>query len=126
MKIVLLGKEAQVVWELQRSLSTIGDPVASEQHELDLECLDDVRWRVYRYEPDIIANAAAYTAVDQSESEPDEVYPIKTEAYPLPAKRPHNSRLSGLKLTNIFGVHLPDWHIHVKRLIDELAPQGGL
>jgi len=111
---------------LQRSLSAIYDLVASEQHELDLECLDDVRRWVRPYEPDIIVNAAAYTAVDQAESDSDEVYPIKTEAYPLPAKRPHNSRLSGLKLTNLFGVHLPDWHIHVKRLIGELAPQGGL
>lgn len=300
MKIVLLGKEGQVGWELQRSLSTVGDLVASEQHELDLECLDDVRRWVRRHEPNIIVNAAAYTAVDQAESEPekvrrinaeavgvlaeeanrlnawlvhystdyvfdgekttpydecddanplsvygrsklegeerirdrhpkhmifrtswvfasrgknfartilrlakekeklsvisdqhgaptsaeliadvtalalhravqngshidlagtyhlvargetswhgyaqyvltvarergitlktapDEVYPIKTEAHPLPARRPRNSRLNVSKLTNIFGVHLPDWRIHVRRLIEELASQGCL
>jgi dTDP-4-dehydrorhamnose reductase len=300
MKIVLLGKEGRVGWELQRSLLTVGDLIASEQHELDLECLDDVRRWVCRCKPEIIVNAAAYTAVDQAESEPEkvrrinaeavgvlaeeanrlnawlvhystdyvfdgeknapyeegdlpnplsvygrtkfegeehirqchakhmifrtswvyagrgnnfaktilrlakereklsviddqhgaptsaeliadvtalalhravqngshrdlagtyhlvargetswhgyaqyiltvarergiklktapeEVYPIQTEAYPLPAKRPRNSRLSVSKLTKIFGVHLPDWHIHVNRLIEELASQGGL
>ena len=57
---------------------------------------------------------------------PEEVYPIHTEAYPLPAKRPRNSRLNVSKLTSIFGVHLPDWRHHVRRLIEELASQGGL
>ncbi|WP_455388642.1 sugar nucleotide-binding protein, partial [Petrachloros mirabilis] len=57
---------------------------------------------------------------------PDDVYPIQTEAYPSPAKRPRNSRLNVSKLTKIFGVYLPEWHIHVKRLIEELASQGSL
>lgn len=300
MKILLFGKEGQVGWELQRSLLTVGDIIASEQHELDFENPDDVRGWVRRHEPDIIVNAAAYTAVDQAESEPDkarrinadavgvlaeeasrlnawlvhystdyvfdgekhgpyeeddlpnplsvygrtklegevrirdrhakhlifrtswvfaargenfaktmlrlakeretlnviadqygaptsaelladvtalalhhalpkgsrtdvagtyhlvargettwhdyaqyvitvarergivlkttpeEIYPIKTEAYPLPAKRPRNSRLSVSKLTSVFGVQLPDWRNQVRRLIEELALQGGL
>jgi dTDP-4-dehydrorhamnose reductase len=57
---------------------------------------------------------------------PEGVYPIQTEAYPLPAKRPRNSRLSVSKLTGVFGVHLPDWRNHVRRLIEELGLQGGL
>ena len=300
MKILLLGKEGQVGWELQRSLSTVGGLIASEQRELDLERPDDVRGWVRRHEPDIIVNAAAYTAVDQAESEPEkahrinadavavlaeeanrlnawlvhystdyvfdgekatpydegdganplsvygrtklegeerirdchakhmifrtswvyaargknfaktmlrlakeretlsviadqygaptsaeliaditalalhwairkgsdtdlagtyhlvargetswhgyaqyvlalarengcslktapeEVCPIQTEDYPLPAKRPRNSRLNVSKLTSIYGVHLPDWRNHVRRLIEELASQGGL
>ncbi|MBU6482895.1 MAG: dTDP-4-dehydrorhamnose reductase [Nitrospirae bacterium] len=300
MKILLFGKEGQVGWELRRSLSTVGDLVASEQHELDFENPDHVRGWVRRHEPDIIVNAAAYTAVDQAESEPEkahrinaeavgvlaeeanrlnawlvhystdyvfdgekptpydegdaanplsvygrtklegeerlrarhakhmifrtswvyaargknfaktmlrlakereklsviadqhgaptsaeliadvtalalhralqngshkdlagtyhlvargetswhgyaqyvvtvarergiilkttreEIYPIQTEAYPLPAKRPRNSRLNVSKLTNTFGVHLPDWRNHVRRLIEELASHGCL
>lgn len=300
MKILLFGKEGQVGWELQRSLLTVGDIVASEQHELDFEDPEAVRGWVRRHEPDVIVNAAAYTAVDQAESDPErahrinaeavgvlaeeasrlnawlvhystdyifdgtkngpyeeadlpnplsvygrtklageerirschakhmifrtswvfaargknfaktmlrlakereklnviadqhgaptsaeliadvtalalhravhsnshtdvagtynlvaqgetswhgyaqyvitvarergiilktipeEIYPIQTDAYPLPAKRPHNSRLSVSKLTSVFDVHLPDWHIQVRRLIEELALQGGL
>jgi dTDP-4-dehydrorhamnose reductase len=300
MKILLFGKEGQVGWELQRSLTTVGDLIASELYELDLERPDDVRRWVRRHEPDIIVNAAAYTAVDQAESEPEKahrinadavavlaeeanrlnawlvhystdyvfdgekatpyeegdaanplsvygrtkfegeerirhchakhmifrtswvyaalgknfaktmlrlakerdtvsviadqygaptsaeliadvtalalhravltgsdtdlagtyhlvargetswhgyaqyvltvarergvmlktapeaVYAIQTEDYPLPAKRPHNSRLNASKLTDRYGVHLPDWRIHVRRLIDELAAHGGL
>ena len=56
---------------MQRSLSTVGDLIASELYELDLERLNDVRGWVCRQEPDIIVNAAAYTAVDQAESEPE-------------------------------------------------------
>lgn len=52
------------------------------------------------------------------------VQPIPTEAYPLPAARPKNSRLDTTKLTTTFNVHLPHWRIHVQRLIDELASQG--
>jgi len=300
MKILLFGKEGQVGWELQRSLLTVGDIIASEQHELDFENPDDVRGWVRRHAPDIIVNAAAYTAVDQAETEPEKarrinadavgvlaeeakrlnawlvhystdyvfdgekngpyleddrpnplsvygrtklegevrvrdchakhlifrtswvfaargknfaktmlrlakerekltviadqhgaptsaelladvtalalhrvilnqqcsdlsgtyhlvaggetnwhdyaryvisvarekgmalktapehIYPIKTEEYPLPAKRPKNSRLSVSKITGAFGVQLPDWHHQVRRLIDELTSQGGL
>lgn len=300
MKILLFGKDGQVGWELQRSLLIVGDIIASEQHELDFENPDAVRGWVRRHQPDIIVNAAAYTAVDRAESEPDKarrinaeavgvlaeeanrldawlvhystdyvfdgkkngpyleddlpnplsvygltklegearirerhakhfifrtswvfaargnnfaktilrlareretlnviadqhgaptsaelladvtalalhrtlhkersadlagtyhvvaggettwhdyahyvlavarekgialktapekVLPITTEAYPLPAKRPRNSRLTTSKLTGVFGLHLPDWRIHVHRLIEELALQGGL
>jgi dTDP-4-dehydrorhamnose reductase len=57
---------------------------------------------------------------------PEGVYPIQMEAYPLPAKRPRSSRVGVSKLTNTFDVHLPDWRNHVRRLIEELALQGGL
>jgi dTDP-4-dehydrorhamnose reductase len=55
---------------------------------------------------------------------PAQVHPIATEAYPLPAPRPKNSRLDTTKLTSSFGLHLPDWRIHVRRLVVELTAQG--
>lgn len=299
MKILLFGKDGQVGWELQRSLLALGEIIASEQHELDFENPDALRGWVRRHEPDVIVNAAAYTAVDQAESEPDKarrvnadavgvlaeeskrlnawlvhystdyvfdgeksgpyveddlpnplsvygktklegevrirnchakhlifrtswvfaargknfaktmlrlakeretlnviadqhgaptsaelladvtalalhralhterptdlagtyhvaargettwhayaqyvitvaqengmalkaapgnVHPINTEAYPLPAKRPRNSRLNSSKLTDAFDVHLPDWRIPVRRIVEELASRGG-
>jgi len=86
MKILLLGIEGQVGWELQRALSTVGDLIAPEQHELDLEHLDDVRRWVRRYEPGVIVNAAAYTAVDRAESEPEKARRINAEAVGLLAE----------------------------------------
>lgn len=80
MKIVLLGKEGQVGWELQRSLSTLGDLVATEQCDLDFERSDSVREWIRRHQPAVIVNAAAYTSVDQAESEPEKVRRINAEA----------------------------------------------
>lgn len=80
MKIALFGKEGQVGWELQRSLSIVGDLLATEQDELDFERLDSVRDWIRRHQPDVIVNAAAYTAVDQAESEPDKARRINAEA----------------------------------------------
>ena len=57
---------------------------------------------------------------------PAAVLPINTDAYPLPAARPKNSRLDTTKLCTTFNLQLPDWHYHVQRLLDELANQGAL
>jgi dTDP-4-dehydrorhamnose reductase len=86
MKILLLGKEGQVGWELQRALSTVGDLIAPEQHELDLEHLDEARRWVRQHAPDIIVNAAAYTAVDRAEAEPEKARRINAEAVGLLAE----------------------------------------
>jgi len=75
MKILLFGKGGQVGWELQRSLSSLGELVALDSDSTDL-CGDFTNHagladtvRVVR--PDIIVNAAAHTAVDKAESEPE-------------------------------------------------------
>ena len=86
MKILLFGKEGQVGWELHRALSTVGELVASDRQELDLEHLDEVRRWVRRHEPDIIVNAAAYTAVDRAEAEPEKAHRINAEAVGLLAE----------------------------------------
>jgi len=51
---------------------------------------------------------------------PDAIRPIATSAYPTPAQRPLNSRLSTLKLQQAFGLHLPDWQVGVERLLTEI------
>jgi len=75
MKILLLGKNGQVGWELQRSLAPLGEVIAldSKSQELcgDLSNLKGLADTVRRVAPDIIVNAAAHTAVDKAESEPD-------------------------------------------------------
>lgn len=48
------------------------------------------------------------------------VHPIPTTAYPTPAKRPHNSRLSNKKIQQTFHILLPEWKVHVKRTVMEL------
>ncbi len=53
--------------------------------------------------------------------DPAQIKPIPTEAYPVPAKRPKNSRLDTSKLSAALGLQLPDWKIHVDRLIEQLS-----
>jgi dTDP-4-dehydrorhamnose reductase len=57
---------------------------------------------------------------------PDALNPIPTEAYPLPAARPRNSRLDTSAFRAAFDLNLPDWRYHVQRLIAELSAQGHL
>ncbi len=54
---------------------------------------------------------------------PENVIPISTSEFPLPAKRPANSRLDTQKLIDIFDVYLPPWQTHVQRLVTELSQQ---
>jgi len=71
MKILLIGKNGQVGWELQRTLASLGDVVAVDYPEINLADENNTRTWVRRVAPEVIINAAAYTAVDKAESEPD-------------------------------------------------------
>lgn len=57
---------------------------------------------------------------------PERIEPIPTVAYPLPAARPLNSRLDTGKIASAFGVVLPDWQVHLRRMVDELSSLGAL
>ncbi len=80
MKILLLGKNGQVGWELQRSLSPLGELVSLGSAECDLADLDGIAGAVRKIAPDVIVNAAAYTAVDKAESEPELARLINAQA----------------------------------------------
>jgi dTDP-4-dehydrorhamnose reductase len=73
MKILLIGKNGQVGWELQRSLSTLGEVIAVDffDKELcgDLTNLEGIAQTIRQVKPDVVVNAAAHTAVDKAESE---------------------------------------------------------
>ena len=71
MKIVLLGATGQVGRELGGVLPALGEVVACDRAAADLERPAEVVALLARERPDVIVNAAAYTAVDRAESEPD-------------------------------------------------------
>jgi dTDP-4-dehydrorhamnose reductase len=79
MKILLFGRGGQVGWELQRSLSVLGEVLAlgSDAHQNpqglcgDFTDLEGLARTVASVRPDVIVNAAAHTAVDKAQSEPD-------------------------------------------------------
>lgn len=69
MKILLLGKDGQVGWELQRSLAPLGELAVFGRTEADFGAPESLRTLVRQVRPDVIVNAAAYTAVDKAESD---------------------------------------------------------
>jgi dTDP-4-dehydrorhamnose reductase len=71
MKILLLGKGGQVGWELQRSLAPLGTLIAHDFDTADFTQPEQVAALVASVAPDVIVNAAAHTAVDKAESEPE-------------------------------------------------------
>jgi dTDP-4-dehydrorhamnose reductase len=75
LKILLFGKKGQVGWELQRSLASLGEVLALDRHSTpycgDLSQTERLAQTVLDWRPDVIVNAAAHTAVDKAESEPE-------------------------------------------------------
>lgn len=79
MKILLFGRSGQVGRELEQVLAPICRLVACGRDEADLERPDSVRAIMRRESPDLVVNAAAYTAVDRAESEPGRAHQINAE-----------------------------------------------
>ena len=86
MKILLLGKNGQVGWELQRSLAPLGELIAHGSDTADLTNLNQLSEIVSSVAPDVIVNAAAHTAVDKAESESELARTINASAPELLAK----------------------------------------
>jgi dTDP-4-dehydrorhamnose reductase len=84
MKILLLGKNGQVGWELQRSLAPLGEVLALDRHGTDfcgdLSQPERLAQTVRAWRPDVIVNAAAHTAVDKAESEPELAHGLNATA----------------------------------------------
>ena len=93
MKILLLGKNGQVGWELQRSLAPLGEVTALDRYSTDfcgdLGNLTGLRETVQRLQPSVIVNAAAHTAVDKAESEPELARLINATAPGVLAQEAH-------------------------------------
>lgn len=71
LRILLLGNKGQLGWELERTLSSLGELNACDYPFIDLANDQNLRQLIRDYRPDVLVNAAAYTAVDRAETEPD-------------------------------------------------------
>jgi len=71
LRILIAGANGQVGWHLQRTLAPLGEVLAIDVEQVDLTDLEAITRTVREFQPDIVANAAAYTAVDKAESEPE-------------------------------------------------------
>jgi len=80
LKIVILGRNGQLAWEANRRFQGLGQIICVGRPELDLLDIEGVRAEIRRIKPSVLVNAAAYTAVDQAESEPEAAMKINSEA----------------------------------------------
>ena len=100
MKILLFGKNGQVGWELQRSLAPLGEVIAlgttSQDYCGDFTDLAGISETIRTIKPDVIVNAAAHTAVDKAESEPELARTINALAPAVLAKE--SARLNALMI----------------------------
>jgi dTDP-4-dehydrorhamnose reductase len=71
MEILLIGAQGQVGQALQAQLPALGRVTALGRDQLDLTQVDQIRQVIQTAQPDVVVNAAAYTAVDRAEAEPD-------------------------------------------------------
>ncbi|MDZ4327280.1 MAG: dTDP-4-dehydrorhamnose reductase [Pseudomonas sp.] len=80
MRILISGQHGQVSSELQKRLAVLGELVVPGRDQLDLAQPEQIRQQVRRVRPDLIINAAAYTAVDKAESEKAAAFSVNAEA----------------------------------------------
>ncbi|MDO8277961.1 MAG: dTDP-4-dehydrorhamnose reductase [Burkholderiaceae bacterium] len=93
MKILLLGANGQVGWQLQRSLGVLGEVIALNRHSAphsgNLGHPEALARTVQALRPDVLVNAAAYTAVDRAESEREQAFAINALACEVLARVAH-------------------------------------
>ena len=75
-RFLITGCNGQVGFELQRSLAPMGEVVALDRQAMNLADADSIRQAIQTYRPDVIVNAAAYTAVDQAESDRETAHTV--------------------------------------------------
>ncbi|CAD5369144.1 dTDP-4-dehydrorhamnose reductase subunit, NAD(P)-binding, of dTDP-L-rhamnose synthase [Rubrivivax sp. A210] len=102
MKILLLGRNGQVGWELQRALAPLGEVVGCDfdtpgDLQADFSRPESLPALIQRVQPDAIVNAAAHTAVDKAESEPELAQAINATA---PGVLAHEAAALGVPLVH--------------------------
>lgn len=125
MKILLFGKNGQLGWELQRALAPLGKVFALSSQNSDLHAdfnqPEQLAATVRSLRPDVIVNAAAYTAVDKAESEPEAARRVNALA---PAVLAREAAATGAWLVHYSTDYVFDGSGHLAR--DELALTGPL
>lgn len=97
LKIVIVGRNGQLAWEASQRFQGLGETICLGRPELDLTDIEGVRAEIRRIKPSVLVNTAAYTAVDQAESEPAVAMKINSGAPAAMAEE--MKRLGGLLIT---------------------------
>ncbi len=121
-KILLTGSDGQLGQDLQQTLTHLGEIIAANRQQLDLTSPENIRQFIQEIKPDIIINAAAYTAVDKAESEADIAFAVNAIA---PAIIAEESKKIGAFLLHISTDYVFDGQKNTPYLeTDETHPIG--
>lgn len=97
-RVLLIGRAGQVGQELQKTLAPLGEVIGFGREELDLTEPEQIRQMIRSTQPNLVVNAAAYTAVDKAETEVDLAYAINRDA---PAAMAESAQQMGIPLIHI-------------------------
>jgi dTDP-4-dehydrorhamnose reductase len=92
LRILLIGNTGQLGWELERTLAPMGELLACDYPVIDLANSESIRQVFHQCKPELVINAAAYTAVDRAETEPDLANTINAIAPAVLAEEAQNKR----------------------------------
>src|SRR5882757_11410151 len=96
-RILLVGRTGQLGWELERGVAGGGELIACDRSAMDLSQPATRAAAVRRHRPDVIVNAAAYTAVDRAETQRELAFRVNAEAVEALA---HEARRAGALLVH--------------------------
>ena len=94
----------------------LNDDAAMKAGTYHLVASGETTWHGYASKVVELANQLGVKTSVQAQN----IQPIPSEAYPLPAPRPKNSRLSTQKIRDTFGIEIPDWSIDVERVLKQI------
>ena len=123
MKILLLGCQGQIGQELQHTLPSLGQVIAWSRRDIDLMDINSIIPVIAKQRPDVIVNAAAYTAVDKAESEPELAYRINAIA---PGKIAQAATVCDAQLVHISTDYVFDGHHNQPYQIDAITNPIGI
>ena len=102
MKTLITGADGQLGWELQRTRPDAFDLIAFSHTELDITDRAAVSSALQKFQPDLVINAAAYTAVDKAESEKDKAYAVNAHGAANIAKAAETSQARLIHISTDF------------------------
>lgn len=114
MKALIVGKNGQVAWELQQTCPAHVQAKAVGREDIDITNPKSIEAALDAFKPDVIINAAAYTAVDKAESDKDNAYLINATAveYLAKAAKQHGIRLIHISTDFVFdGTNNTPYHV---------------
>lgn len=121
-RILLLGSEGNVGWELQRALAPLGELIACSRTQCDLLDAELLHKTIESARPDVIVNAAAYTAVDKAEQDSSAAEAINASAVRLIAAAAHarNALFVHFSTDYVFDGRKDGWYVET----DATNPQS--